>query len=103
MIGNCFTKPVGVAKFCRFRNIIMNTSHNEYGLVGMDERMTIHNEKMLKRFDMVLGGSIADSYRKDKHNISKEQNPAKVSSQECVDDRSKISNVMWASIRDAHK
>ncbi|KAL7527451.1 hypothetical protein ACHAXR_001965 [Thalassiosira sp. AJA248-18] len=33
MIGDFFTKPVGGAKFCRFQNIIMNISHNEYGLL----------------------------------------------------------------------
>ena len=43
MIGNFFTKPVGGAKFLRFRNIIMNISHDEYGPVDVDELMSIHN------------------------------------------------------------
>ena len=66
----------------------MNISHDEYGQVDMDDLMTVHNE-MLKRFDTVLEGSITDSYGKDEHNISKEQNPADMSSQECVKDMSK--------------
>ena len=86
MIGDFFTKPVGGAKFRCFRNIIMNVSHDEYGPVDVDELMAIHNEKMTKRFDMVLEGTIADKYEMDEHNISKEHNPAKSSSQECVGD-----------------
>jgi hypothetical protein len=103
MIGDFFTKPVGGAKFRRFRNIIMNVSHDEYGPVDVDKLMAIHNEKMTKRFDMVLEGTIADKYEMDEHNISKEQNPAESSSQECVEDRSKRSSMMWASVRNAHK
>jgi hypothetical protein len=64
----------------------MNINHDEYGPVGMDELMTIHNKKMLKRFDLVMEGLLADSYKKDEYNFSKEQNPAKVSSHECVED-----------------
>ena len=45
MIGDFFTKPVEGAKFWRFRNIIMNSSHDEYGPVDVDELMAIHNEK----------------------------------------------------------
>ena len=82
----------------------MNISHNKYGPIDMDELMTIHNEKMLKRFNIVLEGSIADSYRNDEHTICKEhKTSANVSSQDCAKDTSKISNIMWASIRDAHK
>jgi hypothetical protein len=104
MIGDFFTKPVGGSKFRRFRNIIMNISHDEHGPVDVDELMIIHNEKMLKRFDMVLEGSILDSYRTDEHHISKEhKTSADVSSQECVEDMFKISNIMWAGTRYAHK
>ena len=39
----------------------------------------------------------------DEHNISKEQNPAESSSQECVEDWSKLSNMMWVSVRNVHK
>ena len=53
MIDDFFTKPVRGAKFCRFLNIIMNIIHDEYGPVDMDKLMTIHNEMMEKRFDMV--------------------------------------------------
>ena len=68
MIGDFFTKPVGEAKFCCFRNIIMNISHDACGPVDMDGLMTIHNEKMLKRFNMVLEGPITDNYRRNEHN-----------------------------------
>ena len=97
MIGDFFTKPVGGAKFRRFCNIIMNISHNKYGPVDMDELMTIHNEKMLKRFNPVLEGSSTDSYKKGEHNINNEQDPAEVSSQECVEDMPKRSNVTGQS------
>ena len=102
MIGNFFTKPVGGAKFQHFRNIIMNVSHDEYGPVDVDELMAIHNEKMTKRFNMVLEGTIADKYEMDEHNISKEQNPAKPISQECVEDCSKLSSMMWTRVRNTH-
>ena len=69
----------------------------------MDELITILNEKMLKRFNLVLEGSITESYKKDEYNISKELNPAKVRPQECVDDLFRRSNIMLVSIRDAHK
>ena len=54
IIDDFFTKPLGRAKFCHFRIIIMNISHDEYGPVDMDQLITIHNKKMLKRFDLVL-------------------------------------------------
>ena len=37
MIGNFFTEFVGGAKFRRFRNIIMNVSRDEYGLVDLEK------------------------------------------------------------------
>ena len=73
MIGGFFAKPVGGAKFCLFCNSITNISHDKYGPVDMDKLMTIQNEKMLKSFDLVLKGSIADSYEKDEHNFNKEK------------------------------
>ena len=103
MIGDFFTVPVGGAKFQRFRSIIMNVSHDEYGPFNVDKLIAIHYEKMTKRFDMILEGTIADTYEMDEHNISKEQNPAESSSQECVEDRSKQSSMMWASFRNTHK
>ena len=104
MVRAFFTNPVGGANFCRFCNTTTHTSHDKHGPVDMDEMITIHNDQMLKRFDMVLEGSIADSYRKHKHNNSKEhKTSAKVSSQECAEDMSTRSNIRWASIRDAHK
>ena len=52
MIGYFFTKPLGGAKFRRFRNIIMNINYDEFGPVDMDELMAIHHEKMQRRFKM---------------------------------------------------
>ena len=75
----------------------MNMDQSTYELVA------IHNEKMTKRFDMVLEGTIADKYEIYEHNINKEQNPAKSSAQECVEDRSKTSSIMLASVRNTHK
>lgn len=49
MIGDFFTKPLQGAKFRRFRNIIMNITHDEYGPVDVDELMKIHQEKMQNR------------------------------------------------------
>ena len=51
MIGDFFTKPLGGAKFRRFRNIIMNIEHDEHGPVDVDELMAIHHEKMQRRFE----------------------------------------------------
>jgi len=103
MIGNFFTKSVGGAKFRRFRTIIMNISHDEYGPIDMYELMAIYNEKTTKRFDMALEGKIADRHEMDEHNISKETNPAESSSQECVEDRPNQSSMMWVSVRNVHK
>ena len=103
MIGDFFTKVVVGVKLWRFRIITMSISHDEYEPVDMDELMTIHNEKMLKRFDPVLEGSATDSYKKGEHNINNEQDPVEVSSQECVEDLPKRSNVTWAIVREAHK
>ena len=53
--------------------------------------------------EIVPEGTRADKYEMDKHIISKEQNQAESSLQECVEDRSKRANIMWTSIRNAHK
>ena len=45
MIGGFFTKDVGGAKFCRFRNTITTISHNEYEPVDLDELTTMYDEK----------------------------------------------------------
>ena len=52
MIADFFTKPLGGAKFRRFRNIIMNIDHDEYGPVDIDEIMAIHHEKIQKRINV---------------------------------------------------
>ena len=52
MIGDFFTKPVGGAKYRRFRNIIMNISQDEYGPVDVDALTTLHNEKLHKKSEM---------------------------------------------------
>ena len=52
---------------------------------------------------MVLEGTIADTYEMDEHNINKEQHPAESISQECVEDRSKQSSMLRASVRNAYK
>ena len=46
MIGDFFTKPLGGAKFRRFRNIIMNCSYDDFGIVDMDAIMTGHNKNI---------------------------------------------------------
>mgnify|MGYP006173805709 CR=1 FL=1 len=46
MIGDFFTKPLGGAKFRRFRNIIMNCSYDDFGPVDMDAIMTEHNKNI---------------------------------------------------------
>ena len=51
MIGDFFTKPLGGAKFRRFRNIIMNITQDEHGPVDVDELMAIHYEKMKERIN----------------------------------------------------
>ena len=81
----------------------MNVSHDEYGPFGVEQLMAIHNENMTKRFTMVLEGTIADIYVKSERNISKEHNPADLSSHEGVEGRSKQSSMIWTSVRNARK
>lgn len=84
MIGDFFTKPLGGAKFRRFRNIIMNLDHDEYGTVNVDELMEIHQQKIAKRMSISTDKGINTYDERD--------DPAGTSarSQECVGDRSEI-------------
>jgi hypothetical protein len=94
MIGDFFTKPLGGAKFRRFRNIIMNCSFDEHGPVDVDALMKVHEEKMKKRIDVAVtevgidGGSAVGD------------NIGNVDPQECV---GKVTNKTWANIRIAHR
>ena len=82
MIGVFFTKPLGGAKFRRFRNIIMNIDHDEYGAVDVDELTSIHNAKMAKRIEMEAHHA---EFSKDDHTLGRKiSNNA--CSQECVGD-----------------
>ena len=102
MIGDFFTKPLGGSKFRRFRNIIMNITHDEYGDVDMDELMAVHQAKMQRRFELMAH----DSDSEDECTISADVSKVSASdgpSQECVGNGSKRSSTMWASVRRAHK
>ena len=110
MIGDFFTKPRGGAKFRRFRNIIMNISHDEYGPVYVDALMAVHNEKMQKRIEVI---SQHENEYDDEPTISKCSNPASdMDSRECVGDvirtpigmisAQKRTNALLAAIRGAH-
>ena len=72
MIGDFFTKPLGGAKFRRFRNIIMNISHDDNGPVDVDALMTVHNEKTQEIFDVI---SQHENEYDDEPTISKCSNP----------------------------
>ena len=80
MTSDFFAKHAEGAKFHIFCNIIMNISHDEFGPVDVNKLMTIHNEKMVNRFNMVLEWSIADNCKMNAHIISKEQYPDEVNS-----------------------
>ena len=77
MIGDFFTKALQGAKFRRFRNIIMNISHDEHGPVDVDELTAIHYQKM-----------------KDRVGESNPMQPIGSGSQECVGNMNK--HVKWA-------
>ena len=82
MIGDFFTKPLGGAKFRRFRNIIMNCSEDEHGAVDVDELMARHYKTVDKggqEQNAEFPGNEPTFLRKDI--ISKD-----VRSQECVGD-----------------
>ena len=57
MIGDFFTKPLGGAKFRRFRNIILNCSVDEHGPVDIDELTKAH----FKRVDTTVDVKDIDS------------------------------------------
>ena len=101
MIGDFFTKPVGGAKFRRFRNIIMNISHDEYGPVDVDELTAIHNKKMETRFEMMEHRDQINENGEATISTNTEK-ACDDSSQECVGDLKSRSNIMWASVRAAH-
>jgi len=102
MIGDFFTKPLGGAKFRRFRNIIMNLSHDEHGPVCLDELMEVHRKKMMKR--MKADGAYDDGGSDDESTTdTRTSKSAAVTSQECVGDRIKRSHCEWAAVRAAHK
>ena len=101
MIADFFTKPLGGAKFRRFRNIIMNVARDEHGPVNVDELMEIHQAKMRRRMD--ARGEYEDS-KKDESTVEAGLNKLNdADSQECVGDRGKRSNSEWAVVRAAHK
>eukprot|EP00804_Cyclotella_cryptica_P027764 CCRYP_009202-RA/>CCRYP_009202-RA protein AED:0.72 eAED:0.12 QI:0/-1/0/1/-1/1/1/0/1137 len=87
MIGDFFTKPLGGAKFRRFRNIIMNCDHDEYGAVDMGALMSEHQKRI----------AIREQVQKTEHT---ECQSTSGGSQECVGPRS---DPMWAAVRIAHK
>ena len=88
MIGDFFTKPLGGAKFRRFRNIIMNIDHDEFGPVDMDELTALHHEKMQRRFEM--------ENEKKQDESTKNKMSESVDSQECVGDQ-------WVDMGATHK
>ena len=92
MIGDFFTKPLGGAKFRRFRNIIMNCSHDDYGPVDVDALIAAHH----RRIDQGGGTDDVTNEPKDPQDTYR-WTPG---SQECVGIRT---NGMWAAIRMAHK
>jgi len=98
MISDFFTKPLGGAKFRRFQNIIMNITHDQHGLVDVDELTIIHHNKMQRRFEMENDVEVDEP---TKNKISKMSRV--VDSQECVGDRGSRSNPAWATVRAAHQ
>jgi len=111
MIGDFLTKLVGGEKFRRFRNIIMNISHDEYGPVDVNALMAVHNKKMQKGIEVI---SQHENEYDDEPTTSKCSNPASgMDSQECVGDviitsndmisTQKRTNASWAALRGAHK
>ena len=97
MIGDFFTKPLGGAKFRRFRNIIMNISHDEHGSVDVDELTALHNEKMQRRIEMEVSHPSGEPTISKRSHVTNDKG-----SQECVGDVTKRTNDMWANIRVAH-
>ena len=87
MIGDFFTKPLGGAKLRRFRNIIMNCEHDEYGPVNMTELVAEHQKRI----------TIKEQSSHDEPTV---RNKPTACSQECVGPRS---DQMWAAVRIAHQ
>lgn len=81
MIGDFFTKPLGGAKFRRFRNIIMNISHDEHGPVDVDELTAIHYAKMQEKI------RFEENKSDDEFTINDITMTSTMNSQECVGDR----------------
>ncbi len=105
MIADFFTKPLGGAKFRRFRNIIMNLDRDEHGVVNMDELIEIHHVKMMRRMDAQGEYLVGDGKNKlDESTIDAGiSTQDKVDSQECVGVRAKRTNGEWAAFRAANK
>lgn len=102
MIGDFFTKPLGGAKFRRFRNIIMNLEEDEYGPVDVDELTAIHHEKIKKRYEMTEG-SADDNKENERSDPSSVTCGVKTRSQECVGGGTRRTNILWAAVRTTHK
>lgn len=81
MIGDFFTKPLGGAKFRRFRNIIMNCDLDDFGKVDMEALLREHQQKIGAHDEKHLEPSL----------VSKEMS----GSQECV---GKVPERQWAEI-----
>lgn len=88
MIGDFYMKPLSRAKFCWFRNIIMNCSHDDYSPVNMDELMAAHHR------------TVANDDISDEPTTSTDTNHKAMSSQECVGGRT---DRMWTAIKKAHQ
>ena len=93
MIGDFFTKPLGGAKFRRFRNIIINCSYDEHGPVDVDVLMKVHQKRMENR----IIEAETDVGIKDGSTVGKTMR--NMDPQECVGTRSKVT---WADIGSAH-
>jgi hypothetical protein len=114
MIGDFFTKPLGGAKFRRFRNIIMNCDVDEHGKVDTDELMAAH----YKRVDATLRKKISvnadggtdvsqpgviwpgQKNEIEVEPITERSDGTKMGSQECVGHKA---NYEWAKQRIARK
>jgi hypothetical protein len=115
MIGDFFTKPLGGAKFRRFRNIIMNCDVDDYGPVDVDELMKAHYKRVDATIEQKKSGVKIDGHtegpwlevrsrRKTDKDINdptiERSSASKVGSQECVGRRT---NSEWAMYRKSRK
>ena len=82
----------GGGKYCRFRNITMNISHDEYGPVEIDELTAIHNAKMEKRIEMSERHTENDCELMSKTEHQKMSKDNDTGSQECV---GRVTKVSW--------